>query len=77
MARYESVDMGEGYIVHFVYVRATSFTTRITHNSAYVAERENCHSHLLAARWARRQVRRHRKALRILVPKEDVVRREL
>ena len=72
MARHEAVDMGGGYVVHFVYVAPTSFTTRVTHNGAYVGERENCHSHLLAARWARRQVRRHRRALRILAPKDPI-----
>lgn len=68
MARYEQVNMGDGYVVHFVYDLPSYFKVRVTHNGAYVAERAGNRSHLWAARWARRQVRRHRKALRLLSP---------
>lgn len=65
-SRYRAVEIKGGYTVHFYYAPAGHFTTRVTHDGVFVAERPNCRSHISTARWVRSEIRRHRKAMRLL-----------
>jgi hypothetical protein len=64
MNRYRAVDLGDAYVAHF-YWKQNSWQIQLSHDGTFVAE-TTTRSHIWAARWARRQMKKHRKAMQIL-----------
>lgn len=62
---YDAVDTPDGYTVHFVSGKK-GFVVRVTHGEISVADGRDFTTHTAAARWARRKIRDHKRARRIL-----------
>lgn len=65
MNQYRFEDLGDGYVVHFSLPPGQQMRTQVSFEGTFVAQKYT-YSHLKAARWARAEVRRHRKARQIL-----------
>ena len=65
MQQYRGEDLGDGYVVHFVLPPGHKMLVQVSYEGTFVAQRHT-HSHVAAARWARRQVRVHQKSRKIL-----------
>lgn len=65
MNQYRAEDLGDGYVVHFHLPPGQQMLAQVSFEGTFVAQRRT-NSHIFAARWARRQVRQHRKARQIL-----------
>lgn len=65
MNRYRSVDLGDGYVVHFYWETDTSMLVQLSYEGTFVSQ-TNTRSHVGAARWARRRMANHRRAMKIL-----------
>jgi hypothetical protein len=65
MNRYRSVELDDGYVAHFFWESDDRMRVQLSYDSTFVAETRTG-SHLWAARWARRQMRKHQRAMRIL-----------
>jgi len=66
MNQYRSVDLGDGYVVHFVWDKERAWLhTQVGYEGTLVAWCR-LRSHLRAARWTKREVRKHKKAMNIL-----------
>ncbi len=63
--RYRSVDLGDGYVAHFYWPTDSFMLVQLSYEGTFVAQTRTSY-HLRAARWARRQMERHRKAMQIL-----------
>jgi hypothetical protein len=66
MKRYEQTTTEDGYEVIFAYTSDNPFSVTVKHGDTFVATSGKFESHTAAARWARKRIREHRKALAIL-----------
>lgn len=65
MNQYRFEDVGDGYVVHFFQPPGKALRSQISYEGTFIAQR-NTQSHVAAAKWARKQIRDHRKAREIL-----------
>ena len=64
--RFEETRTQDGYSILFAYTNSNPFTVVVKYEGAHVATSSQFTSHPRAARWARKKIREHRRALAIL-----------
>jgi hypothetical protein len=63
-----SADLGDGYVIHFRSAEySDTFRTIVVQNDVFIADKKQCKDWAKSVRWAREEVKKHKRAMLELV----------